>query len=241
MKTIAINLNYLSLYGVSLMLLSALALTPLYSHAQINVTTSSDASSTIEFGTDDGSTTTASSIIELEVGAESTSTEFETEAQNSTSLRVNADGDAIAFAADVKNDADLEVFAHNISETEENVSGVEVDSEENGAWQAEVSYEHEGKLFGLMQVTLKSKTTVEVNEGGELEVHSNLPWWNFLVTKKNHAESEIESRLRDNATIMAAAEVEANAAVKAQVVEAVVAELNAHTYIYSSINAEVLF
>ena len=220
------------------MLLSALALTPLYSHAQINVTTSSDASSTIEFGTDDGSTTTASSIIELEVGAESTSTEFETEAQNSTSLRVNADGDAIAFAADVKNDADLEVFAHNISETEENVSGVEVDSEENGAWQAEVSYEHEGKLFGLMQVTLKSKTTVEVNEGGELEVHSNLPWWNFLVTKKNHAESEIESRLRDNATIMAAAEVEANAAVKAQVVEAIVAELNAHTYIYSSINAE---
>lgn len=241
MKTIAINLNYLSLYGVSLMLLSALALTPLYSYAQINLNTDSSTSGTIEFTTDNESTTTADSVIELEIGTESTSTdngEMETEARNSTSLRVNADGDAIAFAADVKSDADLEVFAHNISETEEKVSEVEVDSKESGAWQAEVSYEHEGKLFGLMHVTLKSKTTVEVDEEGKLEVHSDLPWWNFMVTKKNHAESEIESRIRDNATVMAATEVEANAAVKAQVVEAIVAELNAHTYIHSAINAE---
>ncbi len=223
------------------MLLSALALTPLYSHAQININTDSSTSGTIEFTTGNESTTTTDGVIELEIGTESTSTDnskTETGAQNSTSLRVNADGDAIAFAADVKSDTDLEVFAHNISETEEKVSEVEVDSEESGAWQAEVSYEHEGKLFGLMQVTLKSKTIVEVDEEGKLEVHSSLPWWNFMVTKKDHAEAEIESRIRNNATIMAAAEVEANATVKAQVVEAMVAELNAHTYIHSAINTK---
>lgn len=241
MKTIAINLTYLSLYGVSLMLLSALALTPLYSYAQINVITDSDASSAIEFSTDNGSSTTANGSIDLEIGTESTSTnntETKTEGRSITSLRVNADGVAIVLAADVKNESDLEVFAHNISAAEEKVSEVEIDSETNGAWQAEVSYKHEGKLFGLMSVTLKSTTVVEVDEDGKLEVYSNLPWWNFMVTKKNHAEAEVESRLRDNATIMAAAEVDANAAVKAQVVEAMVAELNAHTYIQAAISAE---
>ncbi len=239
MKTIAINLSHLPLYGVSLMLLSALAFAPLYSYAQINVVTNTSASGTVEFDADSSSTT--DSIIELELGTETEATssnDMEVEGQSSTSLRVNTDGVAITLAEDVRSEADLEVYVHNLAATEEKVSEVEIDSDDNGAWEAKVSYEHEGKLFGLMQVTLESTTVVEVDEDGKLEVHSNLPWWNFMVTKKNHAEAEVESRLRDNATIMAAAEVEANAAVKAQVVEAVVAELNAHTYIQAAISAE---
>lgn len=235
MKTLAITLSYLPIYVASMMIISVLALAPLYSYAQINIDT--QASSSIELMNEDEATSTDDNILKIEIGTDTEATSSDS-TENSTSLRVNMDGLAITVAGEVRSDEDLEIFTHNVSESEEKVSSAKVESEENGAWEAEVSYEHEGKLFGLMQVTLKSKNTVEIDEEGTLEVHSDLPWWNFMVTKKNHAENEIESRLRDNATIMAAAEVEANAAVKAQVVEAMIAELNAHTYIHSAINVE---
>lgn len=220
--------------GASLALLAALALAPFSSHAQIDIELDASATSSVE--TDNDTSTSSDSLIDIDLEA-TTTTEVDNDSAETEGLRINAEGIAVAVSEEVRSDADLEVFAANVSIREDKVDEVTFDSEVTGAWETRVVYAHEGKLFGLMPVTVKSTTVVEVDANGELHVDSNLPWWNFMVTEKNHAEAEIESRLRDNATVMAAAEVEANAAVKAQVVEAIVAELNAHTYIQAAINA----
>ncbi len=228
-----------SIYTVaSLVLLATITLTPIYSYAQVGVDVGAGVSGEATTTTDSDSSTSSDALIDINLEATSTAEVVsDTDNGEEGALRVNADGVAVVMAAEVNSDEDLEVFADNISTREENVDEVTFDADATGAWEARVTYAHTGKLFGLIPVTVKSDTMVKVDAEGELSVESDLPWWNFMVTEKNHAEAEIESRLRDNATVMAAAEVEANAAVKAQVVEAIVAELNAHTYIQAAINA----
>jgi len=219
----------------TLALLAMLALLPMSTYAQVDIDLDASATTSAETSTDDGATS-SEPLIDIDLEA-TTTTEVTADEDNRDGLEINAEGLAVAVAEEVQSDADLEVFAKNLSIREDRVDEVSFETESTGAWEARVIYEHEGKLFGLIPVTIKSTTVVEIDSDGEIDVDSDLPWWNFMVTEKNHAAAEIESRLKDNATVMAAAEVEANAAVKAQVVEAIVAELNAHTYIQAAINA----
>lgn len=224
--------------GVSLALVGGLAFVPALTFAQVNI--NSEANGTL--GTDIDLTATGSnSVLEVETKATSTATSStddelsETTNRGTLSLRLNADGVAITSAAEVNTDADLEVFAHNIAATEETVDETHAETTAEGESRVEVVYKHYGELFGIMPVAIKSTTVVTTGDG-EVEVRSNLPWWSFLATKKNHAANEIESRIKDNATVMMSAEMEANAAVQAEIIEAVVAELNAHASLHMSIN-----
>lgn len=216
----------------------ALVLLPAYTYAEMNVGT--DITGGVKFETT-GKSTSSSSTVEVDLGAEQDTdvdSEMNNEVNSETSLKINADGVAVNTSSEVQNDSDLEVFASNVASSEEKVGKVSFDSEASGAWETEVIYQHEGKLFGLFPITILSTTKIKVDEDGKLHVDSDMPWWNFLVASKNHAEAEIESRLRDNATVMVGAKVDANAKTKAEVAEAVVSELNVHTFVQTSATSE---
>jgi hypothetical protein len=229
--------------GASLALVSALTLIPVTSFAQINVNSSTTGSININAH---GNATSSDAMIEIgaEVGigddtsTTSTSTTEDMEDTNdegNLSLRLNANGVAITSASEVNTEADLEVFAHNVTATEETVDEADAEVTAEGQSRVEVVYKHYGELFGVIPVVIKS-TTVVTTGNGEVEVDSNLPWWSFMATKKTHAANEIEARIKDNPTVMMSAEMEANAAIQAQIMEAVVAELNAHTSLHTSLN-----
>lgn len=224
--------------GASLALVSALTFVPVLAFAQVNI--NSEATGSLDSSIDINASGT-DAILEIGTDTESTASttmdenDSATTAEGSLSLRLNADGIAITSAADVNTEADLEVFAYNMAATEKTVDEANAEVTADGQSRVEVVYKHYGELFGLMPVVIKS-TTVVTTGNGEVEVESDLPWWSFMATKKNHAASEIESRIKDNATVMLSAEMEASAAVQAEIIEAVVAELDAHTSLHTSLN-----
>lgn len=232
-------MNQLTLKGASLMLFMSVALAPVVSFAAIDVSAGSDAS--VDSGTDVNATL-SDSIIEIEVGVGATSTasstEEEVEANTDASFRLNASGVAILSASEVRSEADLEVYAENLAASEERVDEVVVDQDAEGDTRVLVHYEHDGKLFGVMPVTVTSTTKVTFLANGEIKAESDLPWWSFMVTGVNHASNEIESRVLDNPTVMASAEAELSASTKAHVAEAIVAELKAHSALQANLNAE---
>ncbi len=222
--------------GASLALVAGLTFVPALTFAQVNI--NSEATGSLD-STIDVSASGTEAILEIGTDTEATTTtegtSTETDAEGSLSLRLNADGVAITSAADVNTSADLEVFAYNMTATEKTVDEAHAEVTAEGQSRVEVVYKHYGELFGLMPVVIKS-TTVVTTGNGEVEVESDLPWWSFMATKKNHAANEIESRIKDNATVMMSAEMEASAAVQAEIIEAVVAELDAHTSLHTSLN-----
>lgn len=222
--------------GTSLALLASLAFAPAVSFAQINVGT--DATSSLNGVVEMGSSTT-DAIIEINSDTSATTSDEGTDVDSNTSatvsLRLNAEGVAITSASEVENEADLEVFAHNFASQEEKVDSASAETTADSKSHVEVVYKHKGKLFGVIPVTIKS-TTVVVSGNGEVEVDSSLPWWSFMVTDKNHAAAEVETRVKDNATILMSAELEANATVQAEIMEAIATELESHTSAHASIN-----
>lgn len=222
--------------GASLALVTTLAFVPAITFAQVNI--NSEATGSLDSAIDLNSSS-SEAILEIGTDTEASTTvesdDSKVEAEGDLSLRLNADGVAITSAADVNTDADLEVFAYNMSASEETIDEARAEVTADGQSRVEVVYKHYGELFGLMPVVIKS-TTVVTSGDGEVEVESDLPWWSFMATKKNHAASEIEARIKDNPTVMMSAEMEASAAVQAEIIEAVVAELDAHTSLHTSLN-----
>ena len=222
--------------GASLALVVGLTFVPALTFAQVNVNSEATGSLNTDI---DLSAASSSDILEIGVDGETEATtsvqEDETDTKGSLSLRLNADGVAIISASEVNTEADLEVFAYNMVASEETVDEANAEVTADGKSRVEVVYKHYGELFGVMPVVIKSTTVVTTGDG-EVVVESDLPWWSFMATKKNHAADEIESRIKDNATVMMSAEMEASAAVQAEIMEAVVTELNAHSSLYTSIN-----
>lgn len=232
-------MNKLTYSGASIALAALLTMAPALTFAQVNI--NSEATGSLEA---DVNLNATDSDATLEVGTDTevnsaTGTEKDTATNTETdtglALRLNADGVAIISAIDVNTEADLEVFAHNVAVTNDLVSEMETEVTEEGKSRVIVTYTHQGELFGVMPITMESTTIVTTGDG-EVEVESDLPWWSFVVTKKNHAAGEIESRIKDNPTVMMSAEMEATAAVQAEVIEAVVTELEAHSALHAALN-----
>lgn len=227
------------------MLMSALVFAPTFSNAQIvdnenkgtlNATVDLKASSNTSSGSSTIDVDTDSDVdVETEdEGNATTSNSSDTDSE--VSLKVNASGVAVVTASQVNSDSDLEIFRTNISSKEEMVDEVKIESKSEGESKIEVVYKHYGKLFGVMPVVMKSYTTVETKADGEVKVKSSLPWWSFLVTETNYAQTEIESKIKENSKIKASANVQITAEAKAEIVEAVIAELNAQATTRASIN-----
>lgn len=221
-------------HSTAIAMLSVLVLTPILSHAQVEVGT--ETNGFLNATTDLVATKTEATVdvdANVEVGNKATtSTNDEgsttTETDNSTQLRLNTEGVAVTSSSQVNNSNDLEVFTDNLVSLDDQVQDIQIQTISSTKSKVEVTYKHKGLLFGIVPVTLKSKTVVESGDG-ELEVDSKLSWWGFLVINKNRIEDEITTRVRDNATIMMSTEYQASASAQAEIAEAIVTELDSYS------------
>jgi hypothetical protein len=133
---------------------------------------------------------------------------------------------SVESSAQVKTSQDLIVFGSTLAQREENVSTVDFESEETES-KVVVSYNHRGKLFGFIPVTVRSRTVVTTGVNNEVEVNSTLPWWAFLVANENFSKAQIESQIMSNKVITGNAQASASAQVQALIAEATIGEIEA--------------
>ena len=220
--------------NVSLALILVLFLLPIFSYAQ---TDASGESAGLLNASIDLDATDTDIMIEADADAQTTTNSTtsndggEVSTENNGGLKLNAAGIAVTSVAQVNSEADLQIFADNLAAEDENLKEVKAIDDES---QIEVTYRHSGRLLGMFPMKFNSVTRVNT-ANNTVEADTRLPWWSFMVTDKSYMEEEIESRIKDNPTIMTSAEVEANAAVKAEIIRAVVAELNAHSSIETAV------
>lgn len=193
--------------------------------------------SSLNTGINTGITTDVQSDVNLDSDTESEN-EFENNnsAKSGMSLQLNTDGVAVTNASQVQTEADLDIFAKNMSKlsTNRSVSSVDIESENDGNVDVQVVYKHKAKLFGFIPVYVKSYNSAKVDNQGALAFDSKLSWWNFLATDVRHDKAEIESRIRNNPNIQANVQTELSASTKAEIAERIVAELDA----YAQANAQ---
>ena len=219
--------------GTAIATLSVLVFTPVLSYAQVEV--NSEADGFLNTTTELVATPTEAIVdvdagveSEIEIGINEDEVQTTSETNANVSLRLNAEGVAVVSPSQVNNSSDLEIFTYNTMVREERVKDIKVETTAEAKSEVEVVYKHESRLFGLMPITLNSKTVV-VSGNGELEVDTKLSWWGFLVTDKARIENEIATRVRDNATITMSTEYEANVSAQAEIAAAVIAELNSYS------------
>lgn len=239
--------------GMSLLLLSIFALSPVVSNAQIGAGLTGNTTGNIDsdlnniidtdISTDASMDGSVSSGNTVDVSAEGnlnsevrTNTDDDMKSESSEyKFKLNDSGVAVISSSQVESEDDLEVFESNMSLKDQMVSKVDIDSENNGESEVKVVYRHKGKLFGFIPVIVKSTTIVESNVDGKVEVHSKKSWYSFLVRTENYSKSEIESRVKNNETIKVNAQVNASAQAKAKIAEAVVAEIGSYTKASASV------
>lgn len=168
--------------------------------------------------------------IDIEANATSSHADVSNSAEGNTavSLKVNASGVAITSASKVNSEEDLKVFSSNISSQNKAIVLVNVSSENTAMTKVQVVYRHKGKFLGFIPVTIKSTTVVEARENSEAEIKSSLSWWSFLVAGENYSKTNLESRIKGNSKVLANAKANASAQARAEIAEAVIAELQAN-------------
>lgn len=213
--------------GIGLFVLSAIVFAPLATFAQVGATAIGEGSVGTGAGMD-ASVTTKANVDYSD--AASTSTEGGAYMENTTdsSLKVNESGVAVVSALQVGSDADLNIFSSNVKAKDKEVERLDIDSGPDGASKVKVVYRHTGKFLGIFPVTITSTTTVEGSAKDEVKVTSELSWWGFLVSNKNYAKADLESRIQQNATVKTYARANASPQAKAQVAEAVISEVEAN-------------
>lgn len=223
----------LTYFGTAIAALTALVFAPVLSYAQVEV--NSETEGFLNATVDTIATNTEATVgvdANVEIGTESeTSTNngnVDISTNTELSLVLNADGVAISSPSQVNDSNDLEVFIENTIIQEEQIKDINFETTSDTESKIEVAYQHRGQLLGVVPVTIQSETTVESGDG-ELKVDTKLSWWGFLVTDKNRIENEIATRIQDNATIMMSAEYEVTASAQAEIVAAIITELNSYS------------
>jgi len=228
--------------STSFALLSAFVLVPVISHAQINLDTKIKADlSLVEKAEDNNSSIRFENKNKVEADFEESEDETSEEENESNSrerdsYRINPAGIAVVSAGQVKSEEDLKIFKSNLMVKERGVSKIDFDYDKDGESDITIMYSHKGKFLGFIPVNLKSTTTVVSKENKELEVHSKLPWWSFLVSNKNYIKADLESNIENNVAIKENAKFDATASEKAELLEAVIVEIKAQIEAEASIN-----
>ena len=138
-------------------------------------------------------------------------------------VKVDASGNQVQTSADTTVDAQFKLFADDVEAKNESVEAVEV----NGDGSVEVAYRHEARFLGFIPMKVTSRTIVKSDADGNVSVTVKLPWWSFLVGGVSKVESDIETSLKANAQIKAGAGATVSNETRAQLVNAIVASLNA--------------
>jgi hypothetical protein len=213
--------------GIGLLILSAIIFAPAATFAQVGATVVGDTSVGIGEAVD-ASVTTSADVNVSDSASTSTQGEVAAETNTDSSLKVNESGIAVVSALQVGTDADLNIFSSNVKAKDKSVERLDINSGPDGTSKVKVVYRHKGKLLGIFPVTIKSTTTVEGSANEEVKVNSGLSWWGFLVSNKNYAKADLESKIKQNATVKTYAKANATAQAKAQVAEAVISEVEAN-------------
>lgn len=122
--------------------------------------------------------------------------------------------------------AEFKSFSDDVEAKNESVEAVEV----NGDGSVEVAYHHKARFLGFIPMKVTSHTKVKSDADGNVSVTVKLPWWSFLVGGVSKVENDIETSLKANAEIKAGAGAQVSNETRAQIVNAIVASLNAEAF-----------
>jgi hypothetical protein len=87
--------------------------------------------------------------------------------------------------------------------------------------QVAVTYAHPATLFGIFPVSVKSRTTVKINDGGLVEAKTRMPWWSIFAAETESLAASIDAELANSGEIITNMKLAGNAAARARVLEAV--------------------
>lgn len=156
-------------------------------------------------------------------GGSSTDTtlDVDSSASGTTGITTMSTGNAtLVFPPIMNSKNDLDVYKQSILDAETDIKDIDIDNEN----ELSVSWEHEGKLFGYLPVTVISKTKVET-ENGTATVKTELPWWSAFITDIVGLNEETDNRLTDSEQIRAYGAAPEDLNLKAQALFTVVTEL----------------
>ncbi|TAK58601.1 hypothetical protein EPO14_02045 [Patescibacteria group bacterium] len=152
------------------------------------------------------------------------STGIETDSEKNETIanvKVDVSDDQEEMSGDV--DTEFKSFSDDVESKNENVEAVEAN--EDGS--VEVAYQHKVRFLGFIPMKITSHTKVKSDADGNVTVTVKLPWWSFLVGGVSKVENDIETSLKANAQIKAGAGAQVSNETRAQIVNAIIASLNA--------------
>jgi anti-sigma28 factor (negative regulator of flagellin synthesis) len=171
------------------------------------------------------STTNASSNANLNAGVNSTTSvegESRSGASSSSStgtarLETNSSGIEILLPTQVNTEEDLNVYQKNTIANDKKVAEIDTDIENGVA----VEYKHPGKLFGVINVEVNSKTTVEAGSDGKLKTETTFPWWSAMVRGLGDIRAQVDGTIKSQfANVMTNGTTEA--VLKARLIDAII-------------------
>lgn len=133
---------------------------------------------------------------------------------SSTGLNVS-----VTSASSVSTEMDLADYRESVME--EDAAVAEVDAVAGS--DVTVSYWHEGRLFGIFPVKVKSETTAALTTDGDVAVTTHMPWWNMFVTGTGDARAAVDEELSSSTRVAADLKMKEDAAARARLIEAIVA------------------
>ncbi len=175
--------------------------------AGVNVNASSTTNANVNAGVN--STTS----VESEEGSSASSS-----SSNGTALlETNSSGIEILLPAQVTTEEDLNVYQKNTISTDKKVAEIDTDIENGVA----VEYKHPGKLFGVINVEVNSKTIVEAGSDGKLKTETTFPWWSAMVRGLGDIRAQVDGTIQSQfANVMTNGTTEA--VLKARLIDAII-------------------
>ena len=175
--------------------------------AGVNVNASSTTNANVNAGVN--STTS--------VESESRSNASSSSSNGTARLETNSSGIEILLPTQVTTEEDLNVYQENTISTDKKVAEIDTDIENGVA----VEYKHPGKLFGVINVEVNSKTTVEAGSDGKLKTETTFPWWSSMVRGLGDIRAQVDGTIQSQfANVMTNGTTEA--VLKARLIDAII-------------------
>jgi len=200
-------------------------------YALIGVDASSDATVYTPTVSVDASTS-------LKVDEQSTAQATTTQGTSSASLSaletVTTSG-AIALPAVISSQADLENYKTQTIRGENHIDTIDTSNPN----EVSVSWKQDGKLLGVIPVTVISTTHAVVSNDGTVSVTTDVPWWSSLVSGISIPSKESETEIKESQAMKAYAASTTDLNAKATLLYELITNLEANATVQTSGSATV--
>lgn len=92
----------------------------------------------------------------------------------------------------------------------------------HGDDEVNVEYWHEGRLFGLFPVKVKSDTVVEIDSAGLVDVKTRMPWWNMFVIGTGNVVTYVQEDLENSESVAMDIRAEGDMTAKERILDAII-------------------